>query len=436
MYRHSLRLFFAVVAAVFTVCAAGARVHWPQGVAKPSWAPRDTNKVEIKVDTTILQTALPVFVFTPAVYQYYIYPDTTAMLHPEISRNKPHLLWLDEARAAKRKEVGMLQRFMMTNPQLVHYNLESLPEAPKMYIGKVDPTRHTIEIQEMAPIDPGKLQVELNRRHWLRTFTSSLQFSQAYISPNWYQGGSNNLNMLANIYYNVKLNPKYHPNLLFESTFQYKLGLNSAPEDSLRSYAISEDLLQVNSTFGVKAARRWYYSLTGQFKTQMLNSYVKNKYNLKSAFLSPAELTAGLGMTYNYASKNKRFTFDASLAPLSYNMKICIRPNDEVPHASFNIPTDQKTVSKFGSTAECKLMWQMTKNIQFRSRLFFFSDYNYAQADWENTLAMDINRYLSTQIYVHARYDTTTPPSSDPSWHKLQVKEILSFGVSYRFSSI
>lgn len=69
-----------------------------------------------------------------------------------------------------------------------------------------------------------------------------------------------------------------------------------------------------------------------------------------------------------------------------------------------------------------------------QSRIYAFTDYDYIQADWENTLTMDINRYLTTQIYAHLRYDTTTPRTED--WHKLQVKEILSFGVTYRFSSL
>lgn len=111
----------------------------------------------------------------------------------------------------------------------------------------------------------------VKKRHWIRTFASSLQFSQAYVSPNWYQGGNNNLNTLIKVQYDVKLNPKYHPNLLFVSTLRYKLGLNSAPDDDLRNYSISEDLLQFNSTLGIKAASRWYYSLTAQFKTQIFN---------------------------------------------------------------------------------------------------------------------------------------------------------------------
>lgn len=44
---------------------------------------------------------------------------------------------------------------------------------------------------------------------------------------------------------------------------------------------------------------------------------------------------------------------------------------------------------------------------------------------------------MSAQVNVHARYDTLTPYSVDhPDWKKLQVKEILSIGFSYAFSSI
>jgi putative salt-induced outer membrane protein YdiY len=98
---------------------------------------------------------------------------------------------------------------------------------------------------------------------------------------------------------------------------------------------------------------------------------------------------------------------------------------------------DQTTLMSFGSSGECKLTWQMTKNISFTSRLFGFTDYGYIQADWENTLTMDINKFLKTQIYVHARYDSTTPRIEDePNWHNLQVKEILSFGFTYSFKSV
>jgi hypothetical protein len=67
--------------------------------------------------------------------------------------------------------------------------------------------------------------------------------------------------------------------------------MNNAPDDSINAYNISEDVLQLNTTFGIRAVKRWYYSFTGQFKTQLLNSYTSNTRDLKSAFLSPGELT-------------------------------------------------------------------------------------------------------------------------------------------------
>ena len=66
-----------------------------------------------------------------------------------------------------------------------------------------------------------------------------------------------------------------------------------------------------------------------------------------------------------------------------------------------------------------------------------FTDYESFQADWENTVSFDITRFLTTKIYVHARFDSKTPQvNPDSSWKKLQIKEILSIGVTYRFSSI
>lgn len=388
----------------------------------------------IPFDTVMVIKPLSRAVFMPVVYTHYNNFTDYKPFAPDYVSD-PAMGWLDEAAATNRNEQMLIQRFAVNYPQFVRYNLATLPEAPKQYIAEVDPSKHTIEIKELLPDTPDKLATEFQKKHWLRTFNSSLQFSQAFVSPNWYQGGNDNLNFLMNVFYNVKLNQAFHPKILFETTLQYKLGLNSAPDDSLRNYSISEDLFQANVTFGYKAAHHWYYSVTGQFKTQLLNSYIKNTRTLNSALLSPGELTAGVGMTYNYTSPKKRFVFDASISPLSYNLKMCIKPDDKVSHESFDIRPNRKTASKYGSSAECKLTWQMAANIQYRSRVFFFTDYGYIQGDWENTLAMDINRYLTTQIYCHVRYDSTTPACDSEHWHKLQVKEILSFGVQYKFTS-
>ncbi len=328
------------------------------------------------------------------------------------------------------------QYFVVNSPQYVLYNESKLPEPPRKFVASVDPETAKIVIAEApkataAPKE--KFEVEFEKKHWLKTFTGSVQFSQAFVSPNWYQGGNNNLNMLANVYYNVKLNPAFHPTFLFETTFQYKLGMNNAPDDEVHDYNISEDIFQFNMLLGYKASKRWYYSTNVSFKTQLLNNYKPNTDDLKAAFLSPGELNVGVGMTYNYVNPKKTLKFDASISPLSLNMKTCT--NHRMNETAFGIKEGRNTVTEIGSSAEGKLTWDICDNINLRSRLFVFSDYDYIQSDWENTISFAINRFLSTQIYVHMRYDSSTPAVEDSDWHKFQLKEILSFGFAYKFST-
>lgn len=328
-------------------------------------------------------------------------------------------------------------RMMLNHPDMVYYNLDDLPEPPKQYEIYADPSKRTLKLEE-TNTDPLAAEIVkeldvpvIKMRNWIHTIDGSLQFSQAYISENWYQGGDNNLNILGNFTWNVALNQNAHPNLLFDNTVQYKIGLSSAPQDSLRNYSISEDLLQVNTKFGYKAIRNWYYSLTMQFKTQLLNNYAANSNTLNASFLTPGELNLGLGMTYGTKSKNGYATFDLSIAPLSYNLKIC-RENDRVDPTSMGVDAGKHVKGAPGSNIEAKLTWAITPTISWSSRIYAFTDYDYVQGDWENTFNFSINKYLSTQLYLHLRYDDSTETTS--KWGDWQMKEILSFGLKYRFA--
>lgn len=409
-------------------------------VKKPT--PTDTLPAsqELVVDST-LDVSSKMFLpyhYSPVVFDSYdLRRAAPQPLTATVDNDEPVLSWVNDRVDLDNRFKTFKQNYVVAYPELVRYNINTLPEAPKQYIASVDPASAKITIQEISVnADDAKgdvKPVDIKRRNWLHNFNGLVQFSQAYNSPNWYQGGNNNLNALMNAYYNVKLNPAFHPNLLFENTLQYKLGMNNAPDDEMHDYNISEDLFQWNMTAGYKANKRWYYSMNTQFKTQILNNYKPNSNTLKAAFMSPGELNIGLGMTYNYANKNKTFTFDASISPLSYNLKTCTR--GRMKETSFGIEEGRKTVSEYGSNAEGKLTWQILENISLRSRLFVFSDYDYIQSDWENTIQFTVNRFLSTQIYVHMRYDSTSPVIEDTDWHKFQLKEILSFGFTYKFGN-
>ena len=237
--------------------------------------------------------------------------------------------------------------------------------------------------------------------------------------------------MIGQLLYSLKLNQRFYPQYLFDLSIGYKLALNSAPDDSIHSHNITEDIFQINATMGLKAARRWFYSANIMFKTQLFNSYPTNSRERKASFLSPGELNVGLGMTYSYVNPKKTFNLGLSISPASWNMKTCL--SHKIDPEVYGIDNGRRVKNKIGSSAELTMQWKMAYNIIYSTRLFGFTDYAYAYADWENTIDFNINRFLSTRLYVHFRYDTTTPAVEDSNWRKLQLKEIFSFGFSYHF---
>lgn len=395
----------------------------------------DTISIDTSIDVDDL--LFPSYFYTtPTVFDEYELIEQEAPFSRKFSDN-PTVARFQRRAYAYTSMRRFIQNQVANNPWNVDYALESLPLPPERVISSADPTGVKLDVGSInvsANEAESSVGIDLARKHWITAFKGLAQFSQAYNSPNWYQGGNNNLNMIVNGVYDIKLNPKFHPNLLFENTIQYKLALNSAPDDSIRSYAISEDLFQINSKFGIKAIQRWYYTLNLQFKTQFFQNFKSNTNDLKAAFLSPAELNIGLGMTYSYASPNNKFNIDLNIAPLSYNLKTCI--TSKMDETAFGIKPGRHSVSQYGSSVEAKMLWKIAYNITYSSRLFAFTDYSYLQGDWEHTMSFAINRYFSTQLYVHLRYDTSTDRLPDSSWHRWQVREILSFGFSYTLGNI
>lgn len=418
----------------------GSSILLPSGeVQYPSAA--DNSAVLLSAADSLAKTDVRIprknMLFLPVVFSSYSmdpapgidFPEWNGWAEqPEIEYDKK---WNDDLKRALDFERYHLNRLAVNTPWLVPYNIDMMPEPPKQYEVKLDITKNILSIEERKLEMPsGAPEAEVKQRNWLHAFDASLQFSQSYLSENWYQGGTKNLNMISNINYYLKLNQNLHPNLLYELAVQYKLGINSAPDDELRDYNINEDLFQLITKFGVKATKKFYYSMNMQFKTQLLQNFNSNTWDLAASFLTPGELNAGVGMAYSTKNKKGSFVFDASLSPLSYNMKIC-RAIHKMDPETYGIDAGKRFGHEVGSSGECKITWNWTRNISLSSRVFAFSDYSYVQGDWETTIDFSVNKFLSTRVYAHLRYDNSS--SWNPDWHYWQFKEIFSFGLQYKF---
>ena len=283
-------------------------------------------------------------------------------------------------------------------------------------------------MQVVNPVEKASAENEfrvLKPNFWKKTAAASMQFSQYSISDNWYQGGESTNALLSEI----KLTSNYddRQRVQFENSLEIKIGFITAPSDTVHEWKTNADLFRLNSKLGVRAIKNLYYTIAAEFKTQFFSNYRTNTNDLISTFLSPAQLDLSVGMDYKL-NKNK-FNMSLMGAPFSYTF-IYINDDDIVNPASFNVEPGHSSANLFGSKITANLNWKIAKNISYVTKLEYFTTYDKVIASWENTFNFQLNRYLSTKLFVHARYDDGVKLTEENDTH-FQLKEMLTFGLSY-----
>jgi len=276
--------------------------------------------------------------------------------------------------------------------------------------------------EDMADI---RRAIRYEQSPWRKEAVTMLQFSQNYISPNWYKGGNSSIAVLAL----MKGQINYQKDKIsWDNMGEWRVGATTVTGDSLRSYNFTDDLFRIYTKFGYQVYKNLSVATSADFQTNFFNIWTANKPKVKSSFLTPIKFNLTLGIDYKPV-KN----LSIMVSPLAYKMVYAYHGDSVLGTdvTNYGIKAGHRMLNEIGSSMRVQYVWQPLREIALDTEFYFYTNYHRVELDWEVNCQFIINRFLSARVTLHPRFDNTVK-SSDSKAH-LQFKELLSIGFAHRF---
>lgn len=299
-------------------------------------------------------------------------------------------------------------------------------------LGTSDKLADKVAAATLNPVMDEPVEVITRRPNfWKFAGSTALQFMQSYFTDNWYQGGEKNY--MGNLDVTLRANYDDQRKIIWENTLDIQLGFQTTESDKNRTFRPNHNLLRYTFNGGYKAWKSWYYSLLVILKTQIAPTYQKNTDDITSEFLAPLEVTVAPGMKYEIKwGKKKQFTGQLNVAPLA--MKVLYVGNDDLVK-NYGIEEGKNQKTTFGPNITLNTNWPITKQINWRSRMYWMSNFDYNIWEWENTIDFTVSKLITTTLYLYPRFDNSNEKYKERSRFNtyMMFKEWLSLGLKYSF---
>lgn len=317
--------------------------------------------------------------------------------------------WLIEATEDELEQAGGIEE-------------EMLPEMPA--VAQLATNEMVVDLTD----DVDEVQLVVRRPNfWKVKGDYSFQLTQNHFSDNWYQGGDNNYTMLALLTMEANFNNKQK--IQWDNKLEMRLGFQTSKTDEKHKFKTNDDLLRFTTKIGYKATAHWFYTLQVQAYTQFYPSFNANSDVVSSDFMSPFNLVVSLGMDYKL--ELKRFKGSANLAPVAYNFRSVERRS---LFGNFGLDEGKCMYHNFGPNITVNYSWEIWKNIKWDARIYWFSNMESTDIEWENTFTFTINRFLNSKLFLYPRIDDSSENyRRESNGSYFMFKEWFSLGLNYSF---
>ncbi len=261
---------------------------------------------------------------------------------------------------------------------------------------------------------------------WKVTGVTSLSISQLSLT-NWAAGGENSLS--GNVFF--KISPDYDDGTInWDNDLILGFGLlRQGDNDATKS----DDQIELNSKFGYRASKNWFYTALLSFKTQFADgySYPEDVETKISGFMTPAYLNISLGFDYKPTDG-----FSLLIAPISSKMTFVM---DETlsNEGAYGVPVGNSFRGEFGGYIKLAYKKEILKNVLLDTKVDFFSNYvetpQYVDVNWDLLLTFKVNEFISATLMTQLIYDYDIKFGPEPGEPKVQFKELFGLGLAYNF---
>ena len=342
-------------------------------------------------------------------------------------------VYASEGRAVLEEEDRMLMRTYVDTPWLIEATEDELERAGGIEEEVLPelPTVTQLTVNEMAvdltdDVDDVRLVVR-RPNFWKVKGDYSFQLTQNHFSENWYQGGENNYTMLALVTMEANFNNKQK--IQWDNKLEMRLGFQTSKTDEKHKFKTNDDLLRFTTKIGYKATAHWFYTLQVQAYTQFYPILSANMGLVFFGFMSPFNLVLSLGMDYKL--ELKRFKGSANLAPVAYNFRSVARRS---LFGNFGLEEGKSMYHNFGPNITVNYSWEIWKNIKWDARIYWFSNLESTDIEWENTFTFTINRFLNSKLFLYPRIDDSSEDyRKESNGSYFMFKEWFSLGLNYSF---
>lgn len=250
---------------------------------------------------------------------------------------------------------------------------------------------------------------------WIPKGVTGINVSQMSFS-NWAQGGDNSLTWVFNGEFGLAYYTKSHS---FLNSLKLAYGRTKLGDETYRT---NDNELYLENVFAyfVGWAVEPYISNTIRTTISTGYDYKVTPFIETADFFDPGYVSQSLGFAY---TRNKEITTRLGLAfQETFTNRFRLYSDD---------PATQDKIEAFkfetGLESVTDASISLDENLLFISKLRLFTRFNHLDTwdvRWDNTLAAQVNKYVSVKLNVLTLYEKSLSP-------KTQLKEALLLGITY-----